>query len=409
MSSNDDDERRDKQEEADFPDMFTVLTHLAKNWYGESSSDDEPLCHDEPPNENSWMQTFASSDRRILRLCLEAAIEQMEEFLADDNQVLNSNHNSHQHANLDFETSMLGIVHENLIGSIAHDRQASLEHVRSLSIECDFSNMTTKEKHMAVSQVKELEAAICAQEWRKECLLHCQMQYELQRRPMAEWRLQATAGMVQFGVVGIDDEEVRLLFSTLLPDCHVRVVADANGDLCQINLDSSLSTTISKTAVIGGSRFKVAREMYYALLTAKSTSLLESGDFDDVSHVAIELSLFLTRLNLVTTSLVRVLHNAGAGVLTPIESLPGESPAGLSLVVTLPETANRVQLDYNIHSDPRCLVWALPSQVTYLHDKSLKGDLEKTVVLVEIHQYNLSQICHADVCATLFDRLSATP
>jgi hypothetical protein len=326
----------------------------------------------------------------------------MEEFLADENQVLNSNNNSHQHASLEFETSMLGIVYKNLT-IIADDLQASLEHIRSWSIECDSSKMTTNEKQAVASQVKELEAAICAKEWRKECLLNGQVHYELQRRQLAEWRLQATAGMVQFGIEGIDDEDVRLLFSTLLPDCSVRVASDGNGDLCQIYVDSSVSTTSSTTAVIGVSRFKVAREMYHALLTAKSKCLLESGDFDDVSDAVIELSLFLTRLNLIITSLARFLDNGGACVLTPIESLAGESPVVLSLVVTLPETENRVQLDYNIHNDPRCLVWALPSQVTYLHGKSVKGNLEKTFVQLEKHPY------HAEVCATLFDHLSATP
>lgn len=397
--------------------MFTVLTHLAKNWSGESSSTDDPIFLDEEPKENSWLQSFASSNQRVLQLSFEAALDQMEEFLADDNQVLNNRHISHQHASLEFETRILELVYENLTGNIADDIQASLEHVRFLSSECSSSMMPTKmasliqEKQVAAAQVNELETAICAEEWRKGCLLHCKMHYELQRRPLAEWRLQATAGIVRFDVECIDDQEVRLLFPTLLPDCPVRLVSDANGDNCKILCDD-----ISTTAVmgVGGpaiSRFKVAREIYHALLTAKSMSLLENGNFDDVSDAAIELALFLTRLDLTMTSLVRLVDNGGTCTLTRNKStsVADESPSVLSLIVTLPkESATKIQLDYNVHNDPQCLVWALPSQVTYLYGKSNKGNDETAVVPMENHHCSFSQMHHAEVCATLFDRLSVT-
>jgi hypothetical protein len=392
------------------------LTHLAKKWSGDSSSADEPVFPEEvEPKEYSWLRTFATSKRRVLQLCLKAALEQMEEALtAGENELLlNSKHASHERAELEFETRILELVYENFTGGIASDIHASLEHVRSLSSQCSSSMMPSnmaalvQEKHVATAQVKALETAICAEEWRKECLVHHQIHHELQRRSLAELRLRVTAGMVRFGVACIEDEEVRLQFPTLLPDCPVRLVSDANGDVFQIHCDSNTNTS-SETAVMreGGaasaiSYVQVASDIYLALLTAKSKSLLERGDFDDIS-------LFLTRLELVMASLFRLFDNGGSCVLTRNESVADTSPAVLSFVVTIPKTATEIKLDYDIHNCPHCLVWALPSQVTYLSDKIDNDSAVTTVVPMENRQLSFSQTCHGEVCATLFDCLSTT-
>jgi hypothetical protein len=338
---------------------------------------------------------------------------------AGENHLLfNSRHRSHEDASLAFETLILELAYKELTGDIADDVQASLEHVRSLSSEFSSSIIPTssaslvQEKHAAVAMGKELETAICAEEWRKACLVHCQMHYELKRRALAEWRLQVTAGMVRFGVECLDDDEVQLLFPSLLRDCLVRLVSDANGDLCDTRCDAKINNSRTTNVMDRGdtepiSNFNVASDIYHALLTAKSKSLLESGDFDDVSDAAIEVSLFLTRLDLIMTSLSRLFGIGGNCVVTRNEAIADKSPALLSFVVTLPTTTTIIQLDYNIHNDPRCLVWALPSQVTYLSGKIDNGNVETNVVPVENQQYFFSPMCDAAVCATFFDRLSS--